>query len=199
MHLVGNLIIRAALTEPVLKAYLPSLWLFLSLSGPHLGYLCSANKLFCSGMWLFKKFTAGVLLHLSDFSDRTKLRTRSQPADISNSTFMSCTSGDADSHCIMFGDLNFKHLQIPTGGEVMAGRSCSTSALFLSSFASMLLEVGTCKHTDQLSRSLRFCQLDKACISKQVEGPDQRASCLRLVCSLFPFVQGWGASQVDQA
>jgi hypothetical protein len=65
----GNLIIRAALTEPVLKAYLPSLWLFLSLSGPHLGYLCSANKLFCSGMWLFKKFTAGasrcfVLHHL---------------------------------------------------------------------------------------------------------------------------------------
>ena len=56
----GNLIIRAALTEPVLKAYLPSLWLFLSLSGPHLGYLCSANKLFCSGMWLFKKFTAGA-------------------------------------------------------------------------------------------------------------------------------------------
>ena len=55
----GNLIIRAALTEPVLKAYLPALWLFLSLSGPHLGYLCSANKLFCSGMWLFKKFTAG--------------------------------------------------------------------------------------------------------------------------------------------
>lgn len=62
MHfVVGNLIIRAALTEPVLKAYLPTLWLFLSLSGPHLGYLCSANKLFCSGMWLFKKFTAGAL------------------------------------------------------------------------------------------------------------------------------------------
>ena len=58
----GNLIIRAALTEPVLKAYLPALWLFLSLSGPHLGYLCSPNKLFCSGMWLFKKFTAGAVI-----------------------------------------------------------------------------------------------------------------------------------------
>ena len=67
MRLAGNLIIRAALTEPVLQAYLPLLWLFLSLSGPHLGYLCSANKLFCSGMWLFKKFTAGLpLLFFSD-------------------------------------------------------------------------------------------------------------------------------------
>jgi len=65
LHVAGNLIIRAALTEPVLKTYLPSLWLFLSLSGPHLGYLCSANKLFCSGMWLFKKFTAGLSLQTS--------------------------------------------------------------------------------------------------------------------------------------
>ena len=56
----GNLIIRAALTEAIMKPYLPLLWLFLSLSGPHLGYLCSANKIFCSGMWLFKKFTAGM-------------------------------------------------------------------------------------------------------------------------------------------
>ena len=60
----GNLIIRAALTEAIMKPYLPLLWLFLSLSGPHLGYLCSANKIFCSGMWLFKKFTAGTHTHL---------------------------------------------------------------------------------------------------------------------------------------
>ncbi|KAL0053468.1 hypothetical protein WJX82_006088 [Trebouxia sp. C0006] len=73
-HSIGNLIIRAALTEPVLKAYLPSLWLFLSLSGPHLGYLCSANKLFCSGMWLFKKFTAGRTLHELTFTDAPELK-----------------------------------------------------------------------------------------------------------------------------
>ncbi|KAA6422975.1 MAG: hypothetical protein FRX49_06963, partial [Trebouxia sp. A1-2] len=73
-HSIGNLIIRAALTEPVLKAYLPSLWLFLSLSGPHLGYLCSANKLFCSGMWLFKKFTAGRTLHELTFTDSPELK-----------------------------------------------------------------------------------------------------------------------------
>lgn len=57
--LTGNIIIRAALTEPCLKPYLGRMWLFVSLSGPHLGYLCAPNKLFCSGMWLFKKFTAG--------------------------------------------------------------------------------------------------------------------------------------------
>ncbi|KAL0033798.1 hypothetical protein WJX77_005511 [Trebouxia sp. C0004] len=73
-HSIGNLIIRAALTEPVLKVYLPCLWLFLSLSGPHLGYLCSANKLFCSGMWLFKKFTAGRTLHELTFTDAPELQ-----------------------------------------------------------------------------------------------------------------------------
>ena len=38
-HSVGVLIVRAALTHPAMAPYLPSLHLFLSISGPHLGYV----------------------------------------------------------------------------------------------------------------------------------------------------------------
>ena len=101
----------------MLKGYLPSLWLFLSLSGPHLGYLCSANKLFCSGMWLFKKFTAGALQpHLYDCATRAqKLGPNLDLACTSNPAPMSHSSSDADNRCVIFDDLDFEHWQSPTG------------------------------------------------------------------------------------
>ena len=50
----GNLIIRAALIQDAMQPFLQYLWMFLSISGPHLGYLTPSNKLFSSGLWLLK-------------------------------------------------------------------------------------------------------------------------------------------------
>ena len=50
----GNLIIRAALSQDAMQPFLQYLWMFLSISGPHLGYLTPSNKLFSSGLWLLK-------------------------------------------------------------------------------------------------------------------------------------------------
>ncbi|KAK9815810.1 hypothetical protein WJX72_009932 [[Myrmecia] bisecta] len=73
-HSIGNLTIRAALTEAEMQPFLPQLWLFLSISGPHLGYLCSSNRLFCSGLWLLKSFQQGCTLQQLSFNDAPLLR-----------------------------------------------------------------------------------------------------------------------------
>ncbi|KAH9325955.1 hypothetical protein KI387_006133, partial [Taxus chinensis] len=75
-HSIGNIIIRSALTDAAMKPYLNNLYTFLSISGPHMGYLYSSNALFNSGLWIFKKLKGSPCMHQLTFSD---------DADIQNS------------------------------------------------------------------------------------------------------------------
>jgi len=62
-HSIGNLIVRAALLHPVLQPFVPRLHTFLSISGPHLGYLSSRNMVFDAGIRLLKTFKRSPCLH----------------------------------------------------------------------------------------------------------------------------------------
>lgn len=48
-HSMGNLIMRAALTCPEMEPFLPYLHLFVSICGPHLGQMYSANAMLDAG------------------------------------------------------------------------------------------------------------------------------------------------------
>lgn len=56
--------------EPVLK-YLCT---YVSISGPHLGYLYSSNSLFNSGLWLLKKLKGTQCIHQLTFTDDPDLQ-----------------------------------------------------------------------------------------------------------------------------
>lgn len=73
-HSIGNLIIRTALTESIMEPYLRYLYTYVSMSGPHLGYLYSSNSLFNSGLWLLKKLKGQQCIHQLTFTDNLDLR-----------------------------------------------------------------------------------------------------------------------------
>ncbi|KAL9682412.1 hypothetical protein QQ045_014210 [Rhodiola kirilowii] len=73
-HSIGNLIIRAALAESIMEPYLRHLYTYVSVSGPHLGYMYSSNSLFNSGLWLLKKFKNTQCIHQLTFTDDPDLR-----------------------------------------------------------------------------------------------------------------------------
>ncbi|KAK4800864.1 hypothetical protein SAY86_021351 [Trapa natans] len=73
-HSIGNIIIRTALTEGILEPYLRFLHTYVSVSGPHLGYLYSFNSLFNSGLWLMKKLKGTRCIHQLTFSDDPDLQ-----------------------------------------------------------------------------------------------------------------------------
>ncbi|EPS74264.1 hypothetical protein M569_00489, partial [Genlisea aurea] len=68
-HSIGNIILRAALTESVMEPYLRFLHTYVSVSGPHLGYLYSSNSLFNGGMWLLKKLKGTQCIHQLTLTD----------------------------------------------------------------------------------------------------------------------------------
>ncbi|KAE8659207.1 Serine esterase family protein, putative isoform 4 [Hibiscus syriacus] len=68
-HSIGNVIIRTAIADSVMEPYRRYLHTYLSLSGPHLGYLYSSNSLFNSGLWLLKKFKGTQCIHQLTFTD----------------------------------------------------------------------------------------------------------------------------------
>ncbi|KAK2664209.1 hypothetical protein Ddye_002783 [Dipteronia dyeriana] len=68
-HSIGNIIIRTALAESMMEPYLRYLYTYVSISGPHLGYLYSSNSLFNSGLWLLKKLKGTQCIHQLTFSD----------------------------------------------------------------------------------------------------------------------------------
>ncbi|XP_065865800.1 uncharacterized protein [Euphorbia lathyris] len=68
-HSIGNIIIRAALAESIMEPYMRYLHTYVSLSGPHLGYMYSSNSLFNSGLWLLKKLKGTQCIHQLTFSD----------------------------------------------------------------------------------------------------------------------------------
>lgn len=73
-HSMGNIIIRAALTDAAMKPLLQYLYTFLSISGPHLGYMYSSNTIFNSGLWLLKKLKASPCMHQLTFTDEAHLQ-----------------------------------------------------------------------------------------------------------------------------
>ncbi|GAB2219628.1 hypothetical protein Droror1_Dr00007265 [Drosera rotundifolia] len=68
-HSIGNVIIRTALAESIMEPYLRFLHTYVSVSGPHLGYMYSSNSLFNSGLWLLKKFKNTRCIHQLTFTD----------------------------------------------------------------------------------------------------------------------------------
>ncbi|KAL1163848.1 hypothetical protein V6Z11_A06G030800 [Gossypium hirsutum] len=73
-HSIGNFIIRTALAESAMEPYLRFLHTFVSLSGPHLGYLYSSNSLFNSGLWLLEKLKGTQCIHQLTFADDRDIR-----------------------------------------------------------------------------------------------------------------------------
>ncbi|XP_044511003.1 protein FAM135B-like isoform X2 [Mangifera indica] len=73
-HSIGNIILRTALAEGIMEPYLRHLYTYVSLSGPHLGYLYSSNSLFNSGLWLLKKFKNTQCIHQLTLTDNPDLQ-----------------------------------------------------------------------------------------------------------------------------
>ncbi|KAL7153367.1 hypothetical protein ABFS83_04G163900 [Erythranthe nasuta] len=68
-HSIGNIILRTALTDSIMEPYLRYLHTYLSVSGPHLGYLYSSNSLFNGGLWVLKKLKGTQCIHQLTFTD----------------------------------------------------------------------------------------------------------------------------------
>uniref|UniRef100_A0A7N2RF62 DUF676 domain-containing protein n=1 Tax=Quercus lobata TaxID=97700 RepID=A0A7N2RF62_QUELO len=73
-HSIGNVILRTALAESIMEPFLRYLYTYVSISGPHLGYLYSSNSLFNSGLWLLKKFKGTQCIHQLTFTDDPDLQ-----------------------------------------------------------------------------------------------------------------------------
>ncbi|CAH2038426.1 unnamed protein product [Thlaspi arvense] len=73
-HSIGNVIIRSALADSLMEPYRKYLHTYLSLSGPHLGYLYSSNSLFNSGLWLLKKLKSTQVIHQLTLTDDPDLQ-----------------------------------------------------------------------------------------------------------------------------
>lgn len=58
-HSIGNLILRSALMQPNVAPYLPLLYLYISISGPHLGTLYTSNAVLDTGISLLKAVGRG--------------------------------------------------------------------------------------------------------------------------------------------
>ncbi|KAG2493863.1 hypothetical protein HYH03_008079 [Edaphochlamys debaryana] len=72
-HSIGNLILRAALTQPEFEPYKHLLWLYVSVSGPHLGFLYGTNAVVDTGLLLLKSIGKGKCLHQLTFTDAPAL------------------------------------------------------------------------------------------------------------------------------
>lgn len=63
-----------AVSDSLMEPYRKLLHTYLSLSGPHLGYLYSTNSLFNSGLWLLKKLKSTQVIHQLTLTDDPDLR-----------------------------------------------------------------------------------------------------------------------------
>lgn len=57
------------IAESIMEPYHRFLYTYVSLSGPHLGYLYSSNSLFNSGLWLLKTIMNTLCIHQLTFTD----------------------------------------------------------------------------------------------------------------------------------
>jgi hypothetical protein len=60
--------------ESIMEPFLKYLYTYVSISGPHLGYLYSSNSLFNSGLWLLKKLKGTQCIHQLTFTDDPDLQ-----------------------------------------------------------------------------------------------------------------------------
>uniref|UniRef100_A0A7R9YFS5 DUF676 domain-containing protein n=2 Tax=Pinguiococcus pyrenoidosus TaxID=172671 RepID=A0A7R9YFS5_9STRA len=75
-HSIGSLIVRSALTDPLLRLFLPRLHCFISLASPHLGQMFSRSQIVQSGIWAITKLRrADVLTELKLLDHRDKEQT----------------------------------------------------------------------------------------------------------------------------
>ncbi|KAL1214200.1 hypothetical protein V5N11_034733 [Cardamine amara subsp. amara] len=73
-HSIGNVIIRSAIADSLMEPYRKYFHTYVSLSGPHLGYLYSSNSLFNSGLWLLKKLKSTQVIHQLTLTDDPDLQ-----------------------------------------------------------------------------------------------------------------------------
>jgi hypothetical protein len=57
-----------------MEPFLNNLYTYVSISGPHLGYLYSSNALFNSGLWILKKLKGTQCIHQLTFTDDPDLQ-----------------------------------------------------------------------------------------------------------------------------
>lgn len=57
------------ISESIMEPYLRYLYTYVSISGPHLGYMYSSNSIFNSGLWLLKKIKGTQCIHQLTFTD----------------------------------------------------------------------------------------------------------------------------------
>ena len=69
---MGGLITRAAL--PHLEKYKESMYTYVSLSSPHLGYMYNSSTLVGAGMWFLKKWKGAMSLQQLSMSDKRNQR-----------------------------------------------------------------------------------------------------------------------------
>jgi len=55
---MGGLIIRSALETSYIRSISDKLFLYISFSTPHIGYLSSNNNLINTGIWIIQKWNA---------------------------------------------------------------------------------------------------------------------------------------------
>jgi len=55
--------------DSIMEPFLSHLYTYVSVSGPHLGYLYSSNSLFNSGLWFLKKLKGTQCIHQLTFTD----------------------------------------------------------------------------------------------------------------------------------
>ena len=67
-HSMGGLITRAAL--PHLEKYKESMYTYVSLSSPHLGYMYNNSTLVGAGMWFLKKWKGAMSLQQLSMTDK---------------------------------------------------------------------------------------------------------------------------------
>jgi hypothetical protein len=71
-HSIGGLIIRASL--PHLSEYSDKMWMYMSLSSPHLGYMYSTSTLIDAGIWVLKTWKKSKSLEQLSLSDAKELK-----------------------------------------------------------------------------------------------------------------------------
>lgn len=71
---LGSVIIRSALTDPALRPYIPYLYTYLSLSGPHCGFLFNPSFVVDSGMWVMKNWKKSKSLQQLSLGDHPDKR-----------------------------------------------------------------------------------------------------------------------------
>lgn len=70
-HSLGGIIIRAAL--PFLTDFQDSMYSYVSLSSPHLGYMYNSSKIVEAGLWVLKRMRKSLCLQQLSMSDAERI------------------------------------------------------------------------------------------------------------------------------